>query len=111
VLLWAQGKTLARQSKSVRNLIVSPIRRHSAKPEICQDRIEQLYPAPYLEIFARRPRLGWTCCGNDLDGLDIHDSLYRIAHDQPLPEYPAGVDRHEHSTMILPQQQPLFGED
>lgn len=44
-----------------------------------------LYAGPYLEIFARRHRPGWTCIGNELDGLDIRESLALVAADQALP--------------------------
>lgn len=38
--------------------------RHSAKPPSFQDRIEQVSPGPYLELFARRQRLGWDTWGD-----------------------------------------------
>lgn len=38
---------------------------HSAKPEGMQDVIEQVSPGPYLEMFARRQRLGWDTWGNE----------------------------------------------
>lgn len=65
--------------------VIAPNVRHSQKPEAVQDRIERLLEGPYLELFARRPRPGWTCLGNEVDGLDIRESLARIAADQPLP--------------------------
>lgn len=69
--------------------IIAPNLRHSQKPEAVQDRIERLVPGPYLELFARRPRPGWTCVGNELDGLDIRDALGRLAAGQPLPVVPS----------------------
>jgi len=42
-----------------------PIGRHSQKPESIQDRIEQLVDGPYLELYARRRRPGWSCWGYD----------------------------------------------
>lgn len=39
--------------------------RHSAKPEAFQDLVEQASPGPYLEMFARRQRLGWDTWGNE----------------------------------------------
>ncbi len=41
-----------------------PRGRHSAKPEAFQDLVEQVSPGPYLELFARRQRLGWDTWGN-----------------------------------------------
>jgi N6-adenosine-specific RNA methylase IME4 len=40
---------------------------HSKKPEIFQDIVEQVSPGPYLELFARRQRLGWDVWGNEVD--------------------------------------------
>jgi len=37
---------------------------HSRKPEAFLDLIEQVSPAPRLEMFARRQRLGWDTWGN-----------------------------------------------
>jgi N6-adenosine-specific RNA methylase IME4 len=38
---------------------------HSAKPEAFQDMVMQVSPGPYLELFARRTRLGWSTWGNE----------------------------------------------
>lgn len=43
---------------------------HSQKPEAVQDHIEEMWPdaVPRLELFARRPREGWTVFGLEADG-------------------------------------------
>lgn len=41
--------------------------RHSAKPEAFQDMVETVSPGPYLELFARRKRLGWDVWGNEVE--------------------------------------------
>lgn len=38
---------------------------HSAKPEAFLDLVEQVSPAPRLELFARRARFGWDYWGNE----------------------------------------------
>jgi len=38
---------------------------HSAKPDGALDLIEQTSPGPYLELFARRARLGWEYTGDE----------------------------------------------
>ncbi len=38
---------------------------HSAKPEAFLDMVERVSPAPRLELFARRNRLGWDTWGNE----------------------------------------------
>lgn len=56
-----------------------PHNSHSTKPEFFQDVIESVTDGPRLELFARRPRLGWVTLGNEADGLDIKDSLILLA--------------------------------
>ena len=36
---------------------------HSAKPDAFLDIVEQVSPGPYVELFCRRPRLGWDSWG------------------------------------------------
>lgn len=76
VLATLQGDTPA---------VIAPMTRHSEKPSEVHDRIERLVKGPYLEIFARRYRKNWTCIGNELDGLDIRESLKLVAADAQLP--------------------------
>ena len=38
---------------------------HSQKPEAFLDLVEETSPGPYLEMFARRQRLGWDTWGNE----------------------------------------------
>jgi site-specific DNA-methyltransferase (adenine-specific) len=46
--------------------LVGPALEHSRKPEDVHALAEQL-PGPYLELFARRPRSGWTVIGDRID--------------------------------------------
>lgn len=48
---------------------IAETREHSRKPEIQYDIAERLGEPPYLELFARRPRLGWISYGTELGGL------------------------------------------
>lgn len=46
--------------------------RHSQKPEAFYDLVEAVSPRPYLEMFARRNRLGWDTWGNEaLNHVDV----------------------------------------
>jgi N6-adenosine-specific RNA methylase IME4 len=38
---------------------------HSSKPDGFYDLVEQVSPGPYLEMFARRARLGWDYWGDE----------------------------------------------
>lgn len=80
-----KAKDVSQVVPTAEETIVAPMGRHSKKPEEMQNRVERLLSGPYLEIFSRRQRPGWTCIGNELDGLDIRESLARIAADQALP--------------------------
>lgn len=53
---------------------VAPRKEHSRKPEIFQNMIEQMSPGPYLELFSRRKRLGWTVWGDEID--DTQEGLF-----------------------------------
>lgn len=60
-----------RLSKSVRELIVAPVREHSRKPIEAHERIEQFCAGPRLEMFARRQPASpqgadWDLFGNQI---------------------------------------------
>jgi len=92
VLLFTRGNP-RRTSKRVYQVlatletpaVIAPMTRHSEKPDEVQDRIERLVDGPYLELFSRKRRTGWLCLGQELDGLDIRESLARLAKDETLP--------------------------
>lgn len=49
-----------------------PRGKHSEKPEAFLDLVERVSPAPRLEMFARRNRLGWDTWGNEaLEHVDL----------------------------------------
>ena len=47
------------------NIVVSRKQDHSRKPTAAYDIIEACSPGPYLELFARESRAGWTCWGDE----------------------------------------------
>ena len=55
------------KSRSVRNLIVAPIREHSRKPDEMRENIEAIWEGPYLELFARERAPNWDVWGNETD--------------------------------------------
>jgi N6-adenosine-specific RNA methylase IME4 len=75
--------------------VIAPMTKHSEKPTEVHDRIERLVSGPYLELFGRKRRDGWQVCGNEIDGLDIRDSLVKLANDEPLP-----VVEHSEETQL-----------
>jgi N6-adenosine-specific RNA methylase IME4 len=63
-LLGTRG-CLQRLHKDVRQLVISPRREHSRKPDEIYGCIERLFPGPYLELFARTSVPGWDVWGNE----------------------------------------------
>jgi len=68
--------------------VFAQLSNHSRKPAEIQNRIERLCSGPFLELFARRQRPGWTCLGNEIDGRDIRDALNDIAEAPDAPQIP-----------------------
>ena len=66
-LLATKGKP-QRQSRSIHQLIVSPIEAHSKKPDIAREKITDLMgDLPRVELFARQTALGWDVWGNEVE--------------------------------------------
>ena len=63
-LLATRGRP-RRLNKDVRMGIIEPRREHSRKPDCVHKRIERLVGGPYLELFARAHRRGWTAWGDE----------------------------------------------
>jgi N6-adenosine-specific RNA methylase IME4 len=59
------------------NVVLERKREHSRKPEQQYDLIERCSPGPFLEMFARQPRKGWTQWGNEAPGAP-NDSQLRL---------------------------------
>jgi N6-adenosine-specific RNA methylase IME4 len=60
------ARTLAPGRRQV-NLLASRKREHSRKPDEQYAIIESCSPGPYLELFARGTRPGWTSWGHQAD--------------------------------------------
>ncbi len=70
ICLLATKGSPRRLSKAVRQVIEAPRREHSRKPDEIYSRIEALVDGPYLEMFARQCRRGWTSMGDELDKFE-----------------------------------------
>lgn len=74
-LLATKGKP-HRVDCNVANLTISHLQEHSKKPDIIKSKIIQLVgDLPRIELFAREKTEGWTCLGNDIDGMDLSESI------------------------------------
>lgn len=73
-LLATKGK-IRRANADVRQIIYSPLREHSRKPDEARERIIRLCgDLPRIELFARQQVVGWDVWGNEVNNsLDIFD--------------------------------------
>lgn len=69
-LLFRTGSPV-RISKKVHEVIISPVREHSRKPVEAFERVEQFCPGPYLELFSREGRAGWTSWGDEVGKFKV----------------------------------------
>ena len=67
---WRRVGILKRLNADVRQFIDDRRRQHSRKPDGIHERIERLVAGPYLELFARQQRPGWTAWGNEINKFD-----------------------------------------
>ncbi len=75
VLVGKKGKCPKRIKTNTRQFLTKARTKHSKKPEIIQDRIDEHWEdCEKLELFARRFRPGWDCVGLELNGT-IQDFL------------------------------------
>ena len=63
-----------RNARDVREIILAPRREHSRKPDETHTRIERYCDGPYLELFGRQERIGWTVRGNEVGKFPVADS-------------------------------------
>jgi N6-adenosine-specific RNA methylase IME4 len=63
-----------RLSKSVREIILSPVREHSRKPDEFYRRAQQYAAGPYLEMFSRESRPGWDSWGLEAGKFDSKEA-------------------------------------
>lgn len=78
ILFGVKGKnarTLA-PGRSQVNILRTMKREHSRKPDEQYELIEACSPGPFLEMFARGSRDGWTTWGNQADEYDISWATY-----------------------------------
>jgi N6-adenosine-specific RNA methylase IME4 len=68
LLFGVKGKLRTKQAgRRQVNVLIARKQEHSWKPEQQYEIIEACSPGPYLELFARRQRAGWTCWGDQAE--------------------------------------------
>ena len=81
--LLATRGTPMRLDAGVPMALLAPLGRHSAKPDEIALRIERLVGGPYLELYARRERPGWTTWGNEISRGDFEANVARESASVP----------------------------
>ena len=69
-------------NRNTRSIFEAAYTGHSRKPDEFYELVEKLCPGPIAELFARRPRDGWTTFGNQLPA----DQGFMSAPGVPLPD-------------------------
>ncbi|HYC87228.1 MAG TPA: MT-A70 family methyltransferase [Chryseosolibacter sp.] len=78
ILFGVRGKNARtlQPGRSQENIITSQKREHSRKPDEQYNIIESCSPGPYIELFARGPRKGWTAWGNQAEQYELTWDTY-----------------------------------
>lgn len=61
-----------RQSAGIHQLVISPVERHSKKPDEVREKIVELMgDVPRIELFARQQTPGWDVWGNEVENSTV----------------------------------------
>lgn len=74
VLFCVKGRLRLQAKRAVPTAMLWPRTAHSVKPGAFFDLVEECSPGPYLEMFARKTRLGWSSWGNQVPNSAIPQS-------------------------------------
>lgn len=66
ILFGVRGSLRLQTKRALPTGFLWPRTQHSVKPGAFYDLVEEASPPDYLELFARRTRLGWTTHGNEV---------------------------------------------
>jgi N6-adenosine-specific RNA methylase IME4 len=80
-LLAIKGSPL-RFATDVHEIVMAPVGKHSEKPEEVRQRIERLFPGPYLELYARKTAPGWTCWSDEISHGEFREPLATLSDHQ-----------------------------
>jgi N6-adenosine-specific RNA methylase IME4 len=91
VLFGVRGKMRTRaRGRTQVNLFHTRKQEHSRKPDELYEVIEQCSPGPYLELFARERRAGWTQWGDEVDAYLERRPLVPCYNGHALGGYSSG---------------------
>lgn len=70
VVVFANRGRSVRKDAGVHEIIMAPAREHSRKPDEVYRRLERYADGPYLDMFGRQSRPGWTVWGDQATKFD-----------------------------------------
>lgn len=89
LLFGVRGRMRTGQAgRSQVNLLASRKREHSRKPDEMYDLIERCSPGPYVELFARHKRAGWSQWGDELGQPNVWQATGAYAGSSRRPVAP-----------------------
>ncbi|NQD39985.1 MT-A70 family methyltransferase [Glutamicibacter halophytocola] len=97
-------RTLA-PARSQVNMIETRKREHSRKPDEQYDLIEACSPGPFLEMFARYPRDGWSAWGNEAESEEEVRGKVHKGYAGGAIEWPVIPDAEDDAELDLPEEQ------
>lgn len=80
------------------NLLATRKREHSRKPDELYEIIERCSPGPYLELFARHHRQGWTQWGDEIADLPLMLEGFRLQPTEPKLTYASASSPRSHKS-------------
>lgn len=86
VLFGVRGRLRLTTGKAVvPNVLFTPrVLKHSLKPQQFFELVERVSPGPYLEMFARQPRMGWSVWGDEVTSdVPEFDAVGRVPESTP----------------------------
>jgi N6-adenosine-specific RNA methylase IME4 len=109
-LLATRGNGLRRADMGVSNVILAPRREHSRKPDEAYEALERLYgDVRRVELFARRPRPGWTSWGNEIGTVELADITVSTEDLQVGPVEPSPPVLTDRLAMVNVQDHTITG--
>jgi len=78
------GRMIPLKKFNTAQVVLAPRGKHSEKPEVFREMVEKTFLEPYskIELFSRKKVPGWTTLGNEIDGMDIKETIKNLAQNE-----------------------------
>lgn len=82
VLFAVRGSLRLQAKRALPTAYLWPRLPHSVKPDAFYALVEEASPPGYLEMFARKTRLGWASWGNEVPECNVNPSPHPMRHEK-----------------------------